>query len=195
MYNPYTSQYVDSNIREQSIAYLMDVRTRYDALMRLFPAHTCGIRVNMENEYADIINVNPSPDTLVQCIRNKERNAYTIYVELQYGSHITMLWFDTINHIINRYDTQINDLQYGRQAQLDRTLASYFEDILPGYVYIGNTLPRWRTNDYFIIYAIKRIYGKNDTDANREMLEHDTSNMAYNQELINSLAYRLETGS
>ena len=120
----------------------------------------------------------------------EERITYDVCI-FYIGQNISILWFDTINKIINRYNPI--DTQYGRSAKMDQTIQDHFERLLPAYTYIGNTLERWRHQDYSLLYAIKRIYGLSNTDALSDLIARERLNSQDLNELLLALIDRIYT--
>lgn len=118
-----------------------------------------------------------------------------------------MLWFDTTNKIINRYDPQVSGERRG-QAIMDDTIRTYFEDKLPKYVYLGNTLEEWQyvqevrgegrtyksdyyCQDYSLLYAINRINGMSHEEAAFALVARGEDVLIDLAELLRALAYRI----
>ena len=118
-----------------------------------------------------------------------------------------MLWFDTDNKIINRYDPQVSGDAYG-QSIMDDTIRIYLGNLFPDYVYLGNTLDEWQCvqgvrgegrtyksdyycQDYSLLYAINRINGMSHEDAAFSLVARGDDVLIDLAELLRALAYRI----
>ncbi|CAH6420040.1 Hypothetical protein HVR_LOCUS1077 [uncultured virus] len=190
------------------VRYLLNDQAKYDIFSRLFPNNTCGnVLVRMETVTSQAPRIRPSEDALVNCIRAKETAVGSVAVNFSYQNHANLLWFDTTNKIINRYDPQVSGDERG-QDTMDDTIRGRFELLFPDYVYLGNTLEDWQCvqgvrgtgriyksdyycQDYSLLYAINRINGMSHEEAAFALVARGEDVLIDLAELLRALAYRI----
>jgi len=190
------------------VRYLLNDQSKYDVFSKLFPNNTCpGVIFRMETENSPTPRIIPNERTLIDCIHAKEIQGGSIAVSFTYQNHANILWFDTTNKIINRYDPQISGDIYG-QSIMDDTIRKYFENTFPNYIYLGNTLQEWQCVqgvrgegrtfksdyyciDYSLLYAINRINGMSHEDAAFSLVTRGEDILVDLAELLRALAYRV----
>lgn len=122
------------------VKYLLNDQSKYDIFSRIFPNNTCsGVIFRMETERALAPHITPNERTLIDCIRNKEVAGVSVAVSFSYQNHTNLLWFDTLNKMVNCYDPQVAGDSYS-QAIMDDTIREYLSTRFPDYVYLGNIL-------------------------------------------------------
>ena len=214
--------FVDTVIAEQNadimeekeylgyVRYLLNDQSKYNIFSRLFPGSTCpNVTVRMETERSPSPNITPSDNALVRCIHTKETAGGSVAVNFSYQNHANLLWFDTDNKIINRYDPQVAGDEYG-QSIMDDTIRTKFELLLPEYIYLGNTLETWQCvqgvrgagrtfksdyycQDYSLLYAINRIRGMSHEEAAFALVARGEDVLIDLAELLRALAYRIRS--
>ena len=192
------------------VRYLLNEENKYDVFARLFPDNTCpSIIFRMESYNSPVPRVIPSEPALVGCIRSKERTGKSIAVYFTYENHANMLWFDTENKLINRYDPQVSGESRGQDI-MDDTVRLYLSRLFPEYVYLGNTLESWQCvqgvreqgrafkadyycQDYSLLYAINRINGMSHEEAAFDLVGRGPDILIDLAELLRALAYKIRS--
>lgn len=203
----------DADIMEEKeylgyVKYLLNDQSKYDVFTRLFPNNTCpNITFRMETQQSPAPTIRPNKDALIRCIRNKETQGGSVAIYFSYQNHANMLWFDTTNKIINRYDPQVAGDQAG-QSTMDDTIRAYLDEIFPDYVYLGNTLETWQyvqgvrgegrtyksdyyCQDYSLLYAINRIKGMSHEEAAFALVARGTDVLVDLADLLRALTYKI----
>lgn len=116
----------------------------------------------------------------------KRKTCGNLAIYLSYKNHAGMIWIDKQGKVINRFDPYFTSRDSDQRA-IDEALAHFFEEFLPNFEYLGNTLSesetvqRIRSNsrkhsdnfcqDYGILYAIRRVCGMSHLEAARHMVD------------------------
>jgi hypothetical protein len=190
------------------VKYLLNDQSKYDVFSRIFPNNTCSnVSFRMKTETSKSPQISPSEDILLDCIRGKEPQGGSVAVSFSYQNHANMLWFDTTNKIINRYDPQVSGDSTGQDI-MDDTIRGYFDRVLPEYVYLGNTLESWQCvqgvrgegrtyksdyycQDYSLLYAVNRIKGMSHEEAAFALVSRGPDVLVDLAELLRALAYKI----
>jgi len=130
------------------------------------------------------IRIWPRKDNLAKCL-NTRKESTGIY--LYFDGHSNIIWLDTERMKIYRYDPQIpkEDVE---TKPIDGSLRAFFNEILPDYKYLGNTLSlkdcvqgvRWSERgfldcfcqEYTLLYAQNRLFGMNHVEAARDLVNN-----------------------
>jgi hypothetical protein len=215
-------QFIEMIIREQDadtaqekeylgyVRYLLNDESKYDIFSRLFPENTCrGVHFRLESPSIPEPNVEPSDDALVECVRAKEAAGKSVAVSFSYENHANMIWFDTINKEINRYDPQV-PFDDPDQRKIDNTIRQYLEIWFPEYRYLGNSIELFQCvqgvrgegrqyksdyfcQDYSLLYAINRINGMSHEEAAWALVARGDKVLDDLAELLRGLAYRVRS--
>ena len=190
------------------VKYLLNNQSKYDIFTRIFPNNTCpGVIFRMDTERSRYPTIRPSERNFIECIKNKETTGTSIAINFSYENHANLLWFDTLNRVINRYDPQVAGDAHG-QAIMDDTIRTYLSDRFPEYVYLGNTLETWQCvqgvrgegrnyksdyycQDYSLLYAINRINGMSHEEAAFALVSRGEDVLIDLAELLRALAYKI----
>lgn len=190
------------------VKYLLNDQSKYDIFSRIFPDNTCpGVLFRMETERTRAPRIVPNERTFIDCVKNKEGKQASIAINFSYQNHANLLWFDTQNKIINRYDPQVAGDAHG-QAIMDDTIREYLSTKFPEYVYLGNTLETWQCvqgvrgegrtfksdyycQDYSLLYAINRINGMSHEEAAFALVARGEDVLIDLAELLRALAYKI----
>jgi predicted DNA-binding protein YlxM (UPF0122 family) len=190
------------------VRYLLNDQSKYDIFSRLFPEQTCpGVLFRMETTRTKVPRITPSERALIDCIKAKERTGMSVAVSFSYENHANLLWFDTQNKLINRYDPQAAMQSY-EQAELDDNVREYLGSKFPDYFYLGNTLESWQCvqdvrgqgrtyksdyycQDYSLLYAINRINGMSHEEAAFALVARGEDILTDLAELLRALAYKI----
>ena len=207
------------------VKYLLDADNKYDIFARLHPEFTCenvGIRVAYignkggfqgqegalfyGNQYGAAIRITPTQTKMQMCITSAERDKRSIAIYLSYHEHANMIWIDTVNKIINRYDPQVPGTG-NEQMWMDDGIRAFFATILPGYEYLGNTqedflcvqaireIGRTHKADYFcqdysLLYAERRAKGMSHEEAAFDLVAKIDDVLLELAELLRRLTYQ-----
>jgi hypothetical protein len=114
----------------------------------------------------------PNQVLLTQCIDQKQRAQKALALNFVWSNHANLIWIDPATRTIERYDPYHAGTEL-TQERIDATLSLYWERILPGYLYLGNTLEATQieedddrsSQDYVLVYALNRIQGKSHEEA------------------------------
>lgn len=197
------------------VRYLLNDQSKYDIFARLFPENTCQnvtFRVNTVEIKKDtaatyVPRIIPNEQMLFDCIKAKEQTHKSVAVYLSYENHANLLWFDTENKLINRYDPQAATQGY-KQDELDDAIREYLGKAFPDYYYLGNTLETWQCvqgireqgrtykadyycQDYSLLYAINRINGMSHEEAAFALVARGEDILFDLAELLRALAYKI----
>lgn len=190
------------------VRYLLNDQNKYDVFSRLFPDNTCGgVRLRMEKTTSPTMKITPNDQSLVSCIHSKEGQKASVAVNFSYENHANLIWFDTENKLINRYDPQVPGNDPGQDI-MDDTIRAHLGKILPDYYYIGNTSEYWQCvqgvreqgrtfkgdyycQDYSLLYAINRIYGLSNQAASFNLVSRGPDILVDLAELLRALAYKI----
>jgi hypothetical protein len=220
------------------VKYLLDADIKYDVFARLHPEFTCekvGLKVfyigskdrfrgeegatfygqlkaNDNIEQGAAIRVYPSLTKLQMCVVAAESQNRSVAIYLEYENHANMIWIDTKNKIINRYDPQVPATER-YQELLDVGIRVFFATTLPEYQYLGNTqedflcvqgirgADRIHKSDYFcqdysLLYAERRAKGMTHEEAAFDLVANADNILLELAELLRQLTYkkRLEIG-
>ena len=168
----------------------LDDDTKYTLFSEMYPENSCrGVSLHIGKSKTHAI---PSNKVLQQCILEKEDNNVSIGINFTYQDRANLMWIDTTNKVINRYEPQIpGDSSY--QAMLDDNIREYFLEYLPEYEYLGNTLKHNycikvddgnnHRQDYCILYAINRINGMNYFEAAEDLSSREEEIFTITKEL------------
>lgn len=130
-----------------------------------------------------IIKIHPQESNLVQCLNDARVEPNGLY--LYFEEHSNIIWIDPIKKEIYRYDPQISG--YSQEAHyIDNALTSFFAEILPDFIYRGNTLSwfdciqcvrkKERGNldcfcqEYTLLYARNRLNGMSHYEAAEDLV-------------------------
>lgn len=190
------------------VRYLLNDQNKYDVFSRLFPENTCGgVRLRMKEMKSPTMNITPNDQSLVSCIHSKEGRKASVAVNFSYENHANLIWFDTENKLVNRYDPQVPGNDPGQDI-MDDTIRAHLGKILPNYYYIGNTSEFWQCvqgvheqgrtfkgdyycQDYSLLYAINRIYGLSNQAASFNLVSRGPDILVDLAELLRALAYKI----
>jgi hypothetical protein len=188
----------------QYIEYLQNEQTKYDIFSRLFPDHTCeGIRLRIDPlvnaRKTQYVNVSPSLADLIACIKDKEHLSKELALLLVHGDQTNIIWFDTENHVINRYDPLFG-YSHSDQMRLDHTLENFFQREFPEYHYLGNTIDQSQClpheqycQEYTLLYAINRVNGMTHDEAVDNLSNQGSDIEAHLRALLHTLVRQTRT--
>lgn len=130
-----------------------------------------------------IIKIHPQESNLARCLDDAQTEPNGLY--LYFEEHSNIIWIDPIEKEIYRYDPQIpGDVK--EAYYIDTALTSFFHEILPDFIYRGNTLSwfdciqdirrRERGSldcfcqEYTLLYAKNRLNGLSHYEAAEDLV-------------------------
>ena len=185
--------------KKENMRCTLSDRSKCEIFPRLFPSNACAnVSLRMNGE-TSAVKVFPRDNALVNCVRLKEVDGESVAISLLQRDRANILWFDTRDKIINRYDPIGPGSERG-QDQVDDTLREYLVSLLPEYTYLGNNLgsrqcvqnitdhgTEYYCIDYTLLYAINRIRGMRHEDAASALVDRGEDIMFDLAELFHNL--------
>lgn len=177
----------------QNLQYLLNDTSKYRLFSRIFPENTCNdVIIKLNNN-----NIEVNDKLLVKCINSKS-GSIAVNLVTDKNTNMNMIYFDTENEIINRYDPKIPGYE-SYQDIIDDRLREYLTNLFPDYEYLGNTLEEWQCvsskfncQDICLLYTLNRINGMDHEQA-AYSLSSDKDIQSSINNLILSLSYRLRS--
>lgn len=150
---------------------------------RLHPENICAEDIYLDVDSSKVI---VRKNLLITCVKQAEISGKSIGVILGYREHCNILWFNTKEKTIDRFEPQI-PRGYRDQKDIDDLIRVFLRDYFPNYVYMGNVQDadmcpqRIRRklrissdafcSEYSMLYAIRRIRGMSHLEAIFDLIQ------------------------